>query len=180
MTTTHHARLEYAIETIIFGSRFLQIPIYLGLIIAQLAYTYTFGLELYHLVAHTPTLTESEVIIIVLGLVDVAMVANLLQMIVIGGYSTFVSKLEVVENHADKPEWLGHIDPSIMKVKLGMALIGISSIHLLRSFIDAGNVGWEIVWKQLAIHGTFVVSTLALAAIDWLSTGRHRGVKHEA
>ena len=175
--TTHTSighRLERGIEHTIFASRFLQIPIYLGLIIAQLAYTYTFGIELYHLTASATTLTEAQVIIIVLGLVDIAMVANLLQMIVIGGYSTFVSKLEVAAESIDKPEWLGHIDPSIMKVKLGMALIGISSIHLLRSFIDADHVSWDIIWKQLAVHGTFVVSTLALALIDWLSTGRHR------
>lgn len=165
--------IEHGIESTIFASRFLQVPIYFGLIIAQLAYTYSFGVELYHLTTHATTLTESQIIIIVLGLVDIVMVANLLQMIVIGGYSTFVSRLEVAEHHTDRPEWLDHIDPSIMKVKLGMALIGISSIHLLRSFIGADDISWDVVWKQLAIHGVFVVSTLTLAVIDWITQRRH-------
>ena len=128
-----------AMEGFIFWSRWLQAPLYLGLIVAQGVYVYQFMHELVHLVTKAGSLTENEVMLIVLGLIDVVMIANLLIMVIIGGYETFVSRLDL-ENHPDQPEWLSHVNAGVLKVKLAMALIGISSIHLLQTFINADQM----------------------------------------
>ena len=125
------------LPTLIFSSRWLQLPLYLGLIVAQGVYVYLFGKELMHLVADTPKLGEQDIMLIVLGLIDVVMISNLLMMVIVGGYETFVSRLRL-EGHPDQPEWLSHVNASVLKVKLAMAIIGISSIHLLKTFIEAG------------------------------------------
>jgi len=122
---------------LIFGSRWLQLPLYLGLIVAQCVYVFLFAKELWHLIYEAPSLGEQEIMLIVLGLIDVVMISNLLVMVIVGGYETFVSRLRL-ENHPDQPEWLSHVNASVLKVKLAMAIIGISSIHLLKTFIAAG------------------------------------------
>jgi uncharacterized protein (TIGR00645 family) len=122
---------------LIFGSRWLQLPLYVGLIVAQCVYVYLFAKELWHLIHEAPALGEQEIMLIVLGLIDVVMISNLLIMVIVGGYETFVSRLGL-ENHPDQPEWLSHVNASVLKVKLAMAIIGISSIHLLKTFIAAG------------------------------------------
>lgn len=122
----------------IFLSRWLQAPLYFGLIVAQGAYVWHFMVELYHLLHEVPGITEEKIMLSVLGLIDVVMIANLLIMVIIGGYETFVSRLEL-KGHPDQPEWLSHVNAGILKVKLAMALIGISSIHLLKSFIHVGS-----------------------------------------
>ena len=152
-------------EVFIFWSRWLQAPLYLGLIIAQGVYVYQFMLELTHLVAKVGNLTESEVMLIVLGLIDVVMIANLLVMVIIGGYETFVSKLDL-EGNPDQPEWLSHVNAGVLKVKLAVALISISSIHLLRTFINAEHVQDRVIMTQIAIHGSFLISALAIAWTD--------------
>ncbi|WNL46966.1 TIGR00645 family protein [Dyella sp. BiH032] len=124
---------------LIFGSRWLQLPLYLGLIVAQCVYVFLFGKELWHLIHEAPSLGEQEIMLIVLGLIDVVMISNLLVMVIVGGYETFVSRLRL-ENHPDQPEWLSHVNASVLKVKLAMAIIGISSIHLLKTFIAAGSL----------------------------------------
>ncbi|GAB2587807.1 TIGR00645 family protein [Dyella jejuensis] len=124
---------------LIFGSRWLQLPLYLGLIVAQCVYVYLFAKELWHLIHEAPSLGEQEIMLIVLGLIDVVMISNLLIMVIVGGYETFVSRLRL-ENHPDQPEWLSHVNASMLKVKLAMAIIGISSIHLLKTFIAAGTL----------------------------------------
>lgn len=162
---------------LIFLSRWLQAPLYFGLIVAQAVYVWVFLKELWHLVSHVGALsdsadasfTESDVLLIVLGLVDVVMIANLLIMVIIGGYETFVARLRI-DNHPDEPEWLSHVNANVLKVKLAMAIIGISSVGLLRTFIEAGSdsnqqTNDEIMW-QVIIHLTFIVSALALAWID--------------
>ncbi len=149
----------------IFASRWLQAPMYFGLILAQGAYVYKFILELIHLVMHAGAMTETEVMLIVLGLVDVVMIANLLLMVVIGGYETFVSRLPITQ-HPDKPVWLEHVDAGVLKVKLATALVTISSIHLLKTFIDASNVPVTTAAMQIAIHITFVMSALVLVIVD--------------
>lgn len=154
-------------EFFIFWSRWLQAPLYLGLIIAQGVYVYQFMLELTHLVAKVGNLSESEVMLIVLGLIDVVMIANLLVMVIIGGYETFVSKLDL-EDNADQPEWLSHVNAGVLKVKLAVALISISSIHLLRTFINASHVEDRVIMAQIAIHGSFLISALAIAWTDKL------------
>lgn len=124
---------------LIFGSRWLQLPLYVGLIVAQCVYVYLFGKELWHLIHEAPSLGEQEIMLIVLGLIDVVMISNLLIMVIVGGYETFVSRLGL-EGHPDQPEWLSHVNASMLKVKLAMAIIGISSIHLLKTFIAAGTL----------------------------------------
>ncbi|MDP1652376.1 MAG: TIGR00645 family protein [Rhodocyclaceae bacterium] len=154
-----------AMEHFIFWSRWLQAPLYLGLIAAQGVYVYQFMLELAHLIAKVGNLSESEVMLIVLGLIDVVMIANLLIMVIIGGYETFVSRLDL-EGHPDQPEWLSHVNAGVLKVKLAIALISISSIHLLRTFINASHMEDRVVMIQVAIHVSFLVSAIAIAWTD--------------
>ena len=127
------------LSRMIFASRWLQLPLYLGLIVAQGVYVFLFGKELWHLIHDTPTLSEQDIMLIVLGLIDVVMISNLLMMVIVGGYETFVSRMNLA-GHPDQPEWLSHVNASVLKVKLAMAIIGISSIHLLKSFIEVGMV----------------------------------------
>jgi len=155
------------LEGFIFGSRWLQAPLYLGLIVAQAVYVYQFGVELSHLVHKVGSLTDADVMLIVLGLIDVVMIANLLIMVIIGGYETFVSRLDL-EGHPDQPEWLSHVNAGVLKIKLSTAIIGISSIHLLKSFINAGNMDDKTIMWQVAIHITFLFSALAMAWTDKL------------
>jgi uncharacterized protein (TIGR00645 family) len=125
---------------LIFSSRWLQLPLYLGLIVAQCVYVFLFLKELLHLVLDANALTEQGIMLLVLGLIDVVMISNLLVMVIVGGYETFVSRLGL-QGHPDQPEWLSHVNASVLKVKLAMAIIGISSIHLLKTFIAAGELG---------------------------------------
>jgi uncharacterized protein (TIGR00645 family) len=160
---------------LIFSSRWLQLPLYLGLIVAQGVYVVLFIKELWHLVHNAMTFTEQEIMLVVLGLIDVVMISNLLIMVIVGGYETFVSRLEL-ERHPDQPEWLSHVNASVLKIKLAMAIIGISSIHLLRTFIYAGSLGKEgssftetgVMWQAI-IHGLFVVSAVGIALVERLS-----------
>lgn len=175
-------KTEHALEHVIFWSRWLQAPIYLGLIVAQVLYCYKFGVAVWHLFAEVGA-HEMVFLLLVLELIDIAMVANLITMVVIGGYATFVSKLDL-EKTADKPDWLEHIDPGAIKIKLATSLVGISSIHLLKSFIEVGNPNMalapgavkathaDIMW-QVIIHMTFVVSTLLLALSEFIMHRRY-------
>jgi uncharacterized protein (TIGR00645 family) len=170
------ARKLRPLPSLIFGSRWLQLPLYIGLIVAQGVYVVLFVKELWHLVLHATSFSEQQIMLVVLGLIDVVMISNLLVMVIVGGYETFVSRLEL-EGHPDSPEWLSHVNASVLKIKLAMAIIGISSIHLLRTFIEAGNLGTEratftetgIMWQTL-IHLTFIVSAIGIAFVDRLGT----------
>jgi len=153
------------LESFIFASRWLQAPLYLGLIVAQAVYVYQFGVELTHLVHRVGTLTDADVMLVVLGLIDVVMIANLLIMVIIGGYETFVSRLDL-DDHPDQPEWLSHVNAGVLKIKLSTAIIGISSIHLLKSFINAGNLPEHTLKWQVIIHLVFIVSAMAMAMTD--------------
>src|SRR6188508_2588888 len=133
-------RVLRPLPQLIFGSRWLQLPLYLGLIVAQGVYVILFLKELWHLIRHATELTEQAMMLMVLGLIDVVMISNLLMMVIVGGYETFVSRLNL-QGHPDEPEWLSHVNASVLKIKLAMAIIGISSIHLLRTFIEAGALG---------------------------------------
>ncbi len=155
------------LSSILFGSRWLQVPLYLGLIGAQLVYVAHFMVELEHLVVGTFTLTEEAIMLIVLGLIDVVMISNLLIMVIVGGYETFVSRLNL-EGHPDEPEWLSHVNANVLKVKLATAIIGISSIHLLKTFINAPNLTDKVLLWQTVIHMTFVLSAISIAYIDKL------------
>ena len=200
-----HPRLG-PLPWLIFGSRWLQLPLYLGLIVAQCVYVFLFGKELWHLIHEAPSLGEQEIMLIVLGLIDVVMISNLLVMVIVGGYETFVSRLRL-EDHPDQPEWLSHVNASVLKVKLAMAIIGISSIHLLKTFIAAGsltglpfcsaevlatiaeNVGTGsalkcatltpvgVMWQTI-IHLVFIVSAIGIAWTDRLMQNAKKDDHH--
>lgn len=163
------------IPTLIFSSRWLQLPLYIGLIVAQGVYVILFVKELLHLIMHATSFGEQQIMLIVLGLIDVVMISNLLIMVIVGGYETFVSRLGL-QGHPDQPEWLSHVNASVLKVKLAMAIIGISSIHLLKTFIAAGTLeglpfckGDALVSAaQAAIDGTVQsCSTLTTQGVMW-------------
>ena len=164
------------LAALIFGSRWLQLPLYLGLIVAQCVYVYKFLKELTHLVLDATNFNEQQIMLIVLGLIDVVMIANLLVMVIVGGFETFVSRLNLA-GHPDQPEWLSHVNASVLKIKLAMAIVGISSIHLLRTFIEAGNLGSPnaafteagIMWQTI-IHTIFILSAIGIALVDRLTT----------
>ena len=176
-----------ALANFIFMTRWLQLPLYLGLILAQGVYVFHFWVELVDLigaisgntaaldhilkavavpgVAPQVKLTETTIMLVVLGLIDVVMISNLLIMVIIGGYETFVSRMHL-ENHPDQPEWLSHVNASVLKVKLGTAIIGISSIHLLKTFINADAYEIKTIAAQTVIHLVFLLSALAIAYSD--------------
>src|SRR5690606_5175795 len=170
---------------VIFGSRWLQLPLYLGLIVAQGVYVVLFLKELWHLIRHATELSEQAMMLMVLGLIDVVMISNLLVMVIVGGYETFVPRLKL-QGHPDQPEWLSHVNASVLKIKLAMAIIGISSIHLLRTFIEAGNIGSDkanytetgVMWQTI-IHVVFILSAIGIAAVDRMSQGHANGRRGE-
>ncbi len=158
-----------AMENFIFWSRWIQAPLYLGLIAAQAVYVYQFMIELWHLVSHAGNMTDTDVMLVVLGLIDVVMIANLLIMVIIGGYETFVSQLDL-HDHPDQPEWLSHVNAGVLKIKLAAAIISISAIHLLKTFINANSLPESTIMWQVIIHMAFVVSALAMAYTDKIMT----------
>lgn len=163
--------LPILLGNLIFLSRWLQAPLYVGLICAQMVYVYHFMVELWHLFEKAAHISETDIMLTVLGLIDVVMIANLLIMVVVGGYETFVSRLNL-QGHPDQPEWLSHVNAGMLKVKLATALIGISSIHLLKTFIDSEHVSDRTIGWQVGIHVTFVVSALVLAITDRILTAK--------
>ncbi len=191
MSKQEEPRKLSPLANLIFLSRWLQLPLYLGLILAQCVYVFHFWVELSDLVgaamgneaalkhileavaipgADNPTkLTETTIMLVVLGLIDVVMISNLLIMVTIGGYETFVSRLGL-EGHPDQPEWLSHVNASVLKVKLAMAIIGISSIHLLKTFINAKAYDTKTLLAQTGIHVVFLLSALAIAYCDQIMT----------
>jgi len=165
-------RAESIFESIIFGSRWLQAPLYAGLIIGGILYAYKFIIELVHLFTTINEITETALMLGVLTLVDITMVANLLIMVIIGGYSTFVSRLDI-DKHEDKPEWLQKVDAGTLKVKLAGSLVGVSGIHLLQIFINIENKDPEDVKWQIIIHVVFLLSSLALAFTEKILHQKH-------
>src|ERR1700741_542289 len=165
------------LPSIIFMSRWLQVPLYLGLIVAQAVYCVLFLKEVWHLVSHATTLDETSIMLAVLGLIDVVMISNLLIMVIVGGYETFVSRLHL-EGHPDEPEWLSHVNASVLKTKLAMAIIGISSIHLLKTFINAAQFDAKTLIAQTCIHVVFLLSAMAIAYTDRITTVTQNESKH--
>ncbi len=177
------------VPRMIFGSRWLQLPLYLGLILAQGVYVFHFWVELVHLLeavfgsqtalqalvtsigyksdVQITALNETIIMLVVLALIDVVMISNLLIMVIVGGYETFVSRMDL-DGHPDQPEWLSHVNASVLKVKLATAIIGISSIHLLKTFINAANYDVKVLMWQTIIHVVFLLSALAIALTDRL------------
>ena len=192
--TTKPVRSLRPLPGLIFASRWLQLPLYLGLIAAQAVYVYHFWVELVHLLeaalgnqtalqalvtnmgyqsaAPLTALNETLIMLVVLALIDVVMISNLLIMVIVGGYETFVSRMHL-EHHPDQPEWLDHVNASVLKVKLGTAIIGISSIHLLKTFINAANYDTKVLMWQTIIHVVFLLSALAIAYTDKILNSTH-------
>lgn len=158
---------ENTLPNVIFMSRWLQAPLYLGLIIALGVYVYEFGLNLFGLVINVNKLTETAIMLQVLDLIDVVMIANLMVMVIVGGYEIFVSRLRL-NSHPDHPEWLDEVNAGTMKIKLALSLVSISSIHLLRTFIDPMQKDFYVVMWQVVIHLTLVFSAIAIAFSDRL------------
>ncbi|MBS0309703.1 MAG: YqhA family protein [Proteobacteria bacterium] len=187
------------LPNLIFMSRWLQLPLYLGLILAQCVYVYNFWAELVHLISvalgsqgalqhvveavavsgapRPEKLNETTIMLVVLGLIDVVMISNLLIMVIVGGYETFVSRMNL-ESHPDQPEWLSHVNASVLKVKLATAIIGISSIHLLKTFINAAAYDVKTLLAQTGIHITFLLSAMAIAYCDRLMNPPHATANH--
>jgi uncharacterized protein (TIGR00645 family) len=157
----------------VFGSRWLQAPLYLGLIAVLAVYVYEFGVGLLHLVTHANAMNETDIMLQALHLIDVVMIANLLIMVIVGGYQTFVSRLNL-SSHPDQPDWLDEVNAGTMKIKLALALVSISSIHLLRNFIDPAQQPTSITLWQVIIHITLIFSALAIALTNKLITGMHQ------
>ncbi|MFZ4395675.1 MAG: TIGR00645 family protein [Kiritimatiellia bacterium] len=156
-------KLGNVFASVIVASQWLQAPLYFGLIVAQGVYVWQFCVELYHLVCGLGGFKAQEIMLMVLGLIDVVMISNLLIMVIIGGYHTFVAKIHFSEQNP--PDWLDHVNASTMKVKLSMALIGISSIHLLKSFIEIEKLDKVDVYVQMGIHFLFIISAIGLAYV---------------
>ena len=191
---TEHQKISplRPLPKLIFASRWLQLPLYLGLIAAQAVYVVHFLVELLHLIeaafgsrtalqalissigykTATPivALNETVLMLVVLALVDMILISNLLIMVIVGGYETFVSRMHL-QQHPDQPEWLSHVNASALKVKLATAIIGISSINLLETFINAENYSDRVLIAQTGIHITFLLSALAIAVTDRLMSG---------
>ena len=187
------------LPSLIFASRWLQLPLYLGLILAQAVYVFHFWVELVHLIEaafgntgalkslvssigyksdfEVTALNETIIMLVVLALIDVVMISNLLIMVIVGGYETFVSRLHL-EDHPDQPEWLSHVNASVLKVKLATAIIGISSIHLLKTFINAANYDVKVLMWQTIIHTVFLLSALAIALTDRLMSHTAPAANH--
>jgi uncharacterized protein (TIGR00645 family) len=181
----------HPLSWLIFSSRWMQLPLYLGLIVAQGVYVVLFVKELVHLFMGAVSLSEQHIMLAVLGLIDVVMISNLLVMVIVGGYETFVSRLNL-QGHPDQPEWLSHVNASVLKVKLAMAIIGISSIHLLKTFIAIGALGamngsagagsnythQGVMWQTI-IHLVFIISAIGIAWTDKLMSQASKLVKTE-
>ncbi len=203
MSREPHVRLS-PLPALIFSSRWLQLPLYLGLIVAQGVYVVLFLKELWHLIHGAVSLSEQDIMLLVLGLIDVVMISNLLMMVIVGGYETFVSRMQL-EHHPDQPEWLSHVNASVLKVKLAMAIIGISSIHLLKTFIAAGTLGGlpfcppelvanaaanigearctaltqqGVLWQTI-IHVVFILSAIGIAWTDRIMNGAHPSARED-
>lgn len=164
---------KLSLPSIIFVSRWLQFPLYFGLIIVLGLYVYQFSIGLIHLIQVLNNLDETGMMLMVLNLIDMVMIANLIVMVILGGYETFVSRLRL-QTHPDHPEWLDEVNAGTMKIKLALSLITISSIHLLRTFIDPAEKQFYVVMWQVVIHMTLVVSAIAIAFTDKLMTSNHR------
>ncbi|HEY1067492.1 MAG TPA: TIGR00645 family protein [Pirellulales bacterium] len=177
-------RVETFFETLIFTSRWMQAPLYFGLIVGSLLYGVQFFQQLnemwYHVFEPTHEQGEDALMLDLLTMVDMTMVFNLVVIVTIGGYATFVSKLNI-SDHEDRPEWLKHITASTLKIKLTSSLVGISGVHLLKTFLNIDRVehleSEKIAW-QMAVHGMFLASTVILSAADWILYGRTSHVDH--
>ncbi|HRD67383.1 MAG TPA: TIGR00645 family protein [Candidatus Competibacter sp.] len=165
--------IERIIEQLILASRWLLVPVYLALAATLAVFGIKAVQETIHLFEKVLIMSEVEITLAVLALIDLALIANLLVMVILSGYETFVSTLDVEEGQ-EKPSWLGKVDAATLKIKLAVSIVAISSIHLLRAFMNSGGIDEkEILWLVI-VHLTFVVSALLMAVIDKIAFAQHR------
>jgi uncharacterized protein (TIGR00645 family) len=165
--------LERLIERLLFSSRWLLAPIYLGLSLTLLVLGIKFFQELWHLFAHIWTMEESNMILVVLAMIDLALVASLVVMVMFSGYENFVSRLEVGQGE-DKLGWLGKLDAGTLKLKVAASIVAISSIHLLQKFVNIEQTPNDKLMWYVVIHLTFVVSALMMGVLDRIAFASHR------
>ena len=159
-------------QAIVLWSRFLQMPLYLGMIIGLILFSVKFYHELWHLFQHMLETTESDLILGILKLIDLLLVANLMVMVIISGYETFIEPI-IVGNDGQKPGWLSNVDPGTIKIKVATSIVGISSIHLLASFLNINALSNDKLMWQVIIHIAFIISALLLAFIDKVVSAKH-------
>ena len=165
--------IERSIEKLLFASRWILAPVYLGLSLALIALGIKFFQEVFHVLVHVWTSTESQLVLTILSLVDMVLVASLIVMVMFSGYENFVSRIDLDEN-ADKLDWLGKLDAGTLKLKVAASIVAISSIHLLRKFMEAGSIENDKLMWYVIMHMTFVFSALLMGVLDKLSFDSHR------
>ena len=177
--------IERAIEKLLFASRWILAPVYLGMSLALVALGIKFFMELFHLLTGVFTTTEADLVLVLLALVDMVLVGSLIVMVMFSGYENFVSALDV-DTGGEKLSWLGKLDANSLKLKVASSIVAISSIHLLRIFMQVGNnpgdphvdvkdiyTNDQIMWFVI-LHLTFVVSAVLLGVLDKMSFAKHR------
>jgi len=165
--------MERFFESLLFATRWLLAPIYLGMSLALVALGYKFFQEIWHVMTHLGSVGESDLILTVLALVDLALVASLVVMVMFSGYENFVSKIDIADD-AKKLGWLGKLDASTLKLKLAISIVAISSIHLLSAFMNLGQLPGEKLMWYVIMHLTFVVSAVLMGVLDRMTFATHR------
>jgi uncharacterized protein (TIGR00645 family) len=165
--------VEQFIEKTLFASRWLLAPLYLGLSLALVALGIKFFQEVYHVLSHILVSSEADMILTLLALIDLVLVGSLIVMVMFSGYENFVSRLEVGEQ-ADKLGWLGKLDAGTLKLKVAASIVAISSIHLLRAFMNAQQIPNDKLLWYVIIHLTFVVSAVLMGVLDRIAFAAHR------
>jgi uncharacterized protein (TIGR00645 family) len=162
--------MERLIESLMLKSRWLLAPIYLGLSLAMIALAVKFFQEVLHLFAHIFESSEADVVLVVLSLIDISLVGGLLVMVMMSGYENFVSEIDTKDG-SEKLNWLGKMDASSLKMKVAASIVAISSIHLLRVFMNMDNIDPPILKWYVIVHLTFVISAFAMGTLDRITKG---------
>jgi uncharacterized protein (TIGR00645 family) len=165
--------LEKQLERLLFGCRWLLAPLYLGLSLALIALGIKFFQEAFHVFAHVTELAEADLVLTVLAMIDLALVGSLIVMVMFSGYENFVSRIDH-DAGADAPAWLAKLDSGTLKLKVAISIVAISSIHLLRVFMDAQQIANDKIMWYVILHLTFVVSAVLLGVLDKISFAAHR------
>jgi len=165
--------LERAIEKLLFSSRWILAPVYVGMSLALVALGVKFFQEVFHVLSHIWTMQESEMVLTILALIDMVLVASLVVMVMFSGYENFVSRIDIDDN-AEKLGWLGKLDAGTLKLKVAASIVAISSIHLLRAFMNAPQIPNDKLMWYVIMHLTFVVSAVMMGVLDKLSFAAHR------
>jgi len=165
--------LERYIEKLLFASRWILAPVYLGMSIGLIALGIKFFEEAWHVMAHVFSMPESELVLTLLAMIDLVLVGSLIVMVMFSGYENFVSRIDI-DGEGDKLGWLGKLDAGTLKLKVAASIVAISSIHLLRAFMNAPEISNDKLMWYVIIHLTFVISALLMGVLDKLAFAAHR------